>query len=554
MNTKFLVTRRSMLYGFGSLAATQAVLLAHPAAAAAIPNRSIDSHQINGSKPGQSTVVFTKLSSMRFNKSTSEIITGGWSFIGLGGGRYVSDALARELATSHPRFCTATLNGQYYRLVPSDGMITVEQAGALGNPLGEGAINDRGPFQAAINYARAIGIEIVGLTQGSYSIWVSERVSDPILMADDGQGLVIAADQRVHFVGLATAISKVRFYTSTGRSFDGSEAGANFQIVIGQLWRGCGFLIRTHNNAADSRRSGITLQRLCIDGGSRRNLSTTNPDDLNWDITNKGICVEPNRLGGDITILDSVMTGWRGETVYCSNDTTTKLAVRNSTFSDSNGQGLNPNGCHVDVENCEIRNCFMGIEGWTGALGGRIVSTTIADCRGLNGTGSAVTLQGGMYGRSARSDYYAPTEVKVGEVPIGIIDIVCKRSARAFFGWWLSGQLTLIDTFAIFGEPMAHNEGAQFVDLNITLTNESSDIAGILLTGGSGQAGDMLTNNCTLRIAVHDMPQATSVSSQSPVMWYGSLGDNIFVTLTGADARPLSRVIGPLPDFSPHFA
>lgn len=420
----------------------------------------------------------------------------------------------------------------------------------MGDPLGDGQGNDRSAFQAAVDYARAIGVSRIGLAGRNYAIWHSRRFSSPSVLASDGHGLVIAADQRVHFFGAGSQPARILFCNWEGRSFAGDEPGYDYQIIDREPWRGSGLFVWTHLDQANPKRSGITLENLWIDAGVRRNVMEGTSQALAWDITHKGIFIVPDRLGGDVSIINCILSGWRGETCYCSNDPLALLYVRNATITDSNGQGLNPNGCRVDVDQCVIQNCYMGIEGWTGSAGGRILRTRIVDCRGKEGSGGAFALQGGKYGRSARSTYYAPTEVVPGEVPIGIIDITCERSGKAVIGWWISGRLNLVDSALILGEPAAFNDGTQKINLQISLSNSTLGGSFIIIAGGAGIAGDMLTDNCGLALGVNDAP-GYSGPRHPPVMWYGSLGDKISIDIQNASSRPPPTAIAATPDYAP---
>jgi hypothetical protein len=487
-------------------------------------------------------------------KKGAVVETAGWSIKGIGAAQYVNDDLAKQLYLEHPRFCSITATGRYVRLLPADGMILIEQGGAYGTKADKYQFNDQPAIQAAINYARAIGVESVGFSQSNYNIHVTTRTSDPALGAIDGQGLYVAADQRLRLVGLGSSQTRLVFLTDQGESFDGNAPRVNYQIVNGTPWRGCGIFVDTHSIPTNPKRSAIQIENMWIDGGSRRDLRTADPSMLDWDVTNKGICVMPDRLGGDVTILNCVMSGWRGETVYCSNDVKTTLIVRNSIFTDSNGQGLNPNGCHVDIDLCKIRNCFAGIEGWTGDAGGRIVRTTIEGCFGPGGTGGSFALQGGTAGTSARSIYYLPTQVTPGVDPIGEIDITCRQSGRAMAGWWLKGSLTLVDTVLVLGEPMAFNEGAQHLDLRVTLAYELNMTSIVMIAGGAGVQGDKLTDNCNLEVAMLPPSGDFTAPYHLPVAWYGSLGGNINVRLLDCEMNKNPAPMGPVLDQSPNFS
>jgi hypothetical protein len=496
--------------------------------------------------------LFADLKSVAIKKG-AVVETAGWSIKGLGAARYVNDVLAKQLYLDHPRFCSITATGRYVRLLPVDGMILVEQGGASGTKADQYQFNDQPAIQAAISYARAIGVESVGFSQNNYNIHVTTRTTDTGLGAIDGQGLYVAADQRIRLVGLGSSQTRLVFLTDQGESFDGNVPLVNYQVVNGSPWRGCGIFVDTHSIPTNPERSAIQIENMWLDGGSRRDLRTADPSMLAWDVTNKGICVVPDRLGGDVTILNSLMSGWRGETVYCSNDVNATLIVRNSLFANSNGQGLNPNSCHVDVDLCEIRNCFIGIEGWTGDAGGRIVRTTIAGCFGPGGTGGAFALQGGMAGTSALSSYFSPKRVTPGVDPIGEIDIICRQSAKAMAGWWLNGSLTLIDTPFVLGEPMAFNEGSQHLNLRVNLAYELNMASIVLIAGGLGTQGDKLTDNCNLEFTMVPPSGDFSAPYQMPVAWYGSLGGNINVQLSGCDKNRKPAPIGPVLDLSPNF-
>lgn len=487
-------------------------------------------------------------------KKGAVVETAGWSIKGLGAARYVNDDLAKRLYLEYPRFCSITATGRYVRLLPADGMILVEQGGAYGTKADQYQFNDQPAIQAAINYARAIGVESVGFSQSNYNIHVTTRTSDPALGAIDGQGLYVVADQRIRLVGLGSSQTRLVFLTDQGEGFDGNAPLVNYQMVNGTPWRGCGIFVDTHRIPTNPKRSAIQIENMWIDGGSRRDLRTADPSMLAWDVTNKGICVMPDGLGGDVTILNSVMSGWRGETVYCSNDVNTMLMVRSSLFANSNGQGLNPNSCHVNVDLCEIRNCFVGIEGWTGDAGGRIVRTTIAGCFGPGGTGGAFSLQGGKGGTSALSSYYSPTQVTPGVDPIGEIDITCRQSAKAMAGWWLNGSLTLIDTPLVLGEPMAFNEGSQHLNLRVNLAYELNRTSIVMITGGMGVQGDMLTDNCNLEVVMAPPSGEFAAPYHMPVAWYGSLGGNINIRLLGCDKNKQPAPMGPVLDQSPNFS
>lgn len=503
--------------------------------------------------------LFVHLDMLAVPDSTSTLRTEGWSKAGLGAGDYVSDDLATAaLAAACPRFCTRTANGRYFRLRDAAGLIVVEQGGALGDPAGTGHVDDRAAIQGAIDYAARLKLDRVGFAQTRYAVWMDERhspISGAGLHAADGHGLVLRGGQRLTLVGLTGDRPRLAFRACGGGDFDGERAGEAYHLVDGRVWRGAGVFI-----PASTPRAVLRLEHLALDGGTRKSGSFIWPADPRngngWDTSHKGIWVEPSpRRGGSVEIVGCELTGWRGETVYAANDPDAWLLVRDSTFSHSNGQGLNPNSCRVDIEGARISACYIGIEGWTGASGGRIVATEIVDCYGVLGkSGGAFSLQGGVHGASARSAYNAPRQATAGN-PTGTIDITCRNCGPALVGWWLSGKLTLVDTKLVLGAEKAFGEGSQHIDLDVSLVTDRTRDTFVAITGGKGKAGDRLTDHVVLRIAssATAAAQAAGLRPEAPLVWHGSLGSDIHVQIRGRAGRAEPHANAPSPDFHPRI-
>lgn len=93
---------------------------------------------------------FSQLASLSVAVGTDVIQTSGYAVVGDGGGGlYVDDALSNAtFAAAHPRACSVTLNGRYFRLVPEGGAVRVEQFGAKGDAV----TDDRLAFKYAIEF------------------------------------------------------------------------------------------------------------------------------------------------------------------------------------------------------------------------------------------------------------------------------------------------------------------------------------------------------------------------------------------------------------------
>ena len=108
---------------------------------------------------GSSIDLFVNIGTHTFDTAVTAITTGGCSVTCVGAATYVADSVATAaLAAANPNLCKKSQDGRYWRLIPSNGGITVDQAGALGDPTGTGLVNDHGAIQAALNYAAALGI------------------------------------------------------------------------------------------------------------------------------------------------------------------------------------------------------------------------------------------------------------------------------------------------------------------------------------------------------------------------------------------------------------
>ena len=116
------------------------------------------------------TATAVAISSLRLATSVGIIQTSGYDVAGVGAGVYVADALATlALATAHPRFCKADGSSptRYWRLIGSS--VQFEQGGASS----AAGFDNRSAIQAAINYARAVGIRRVEPASDgqTYELW-----------------------------------------------------------------------------------------------------------------------------------------------------------------------------------------------------------------------------------------------------------------------------------------------------------------------------------------------------------------------------------------------
>lgn len=204
--------------------------------------------------------LFADLAAAQVAASTSTITTAGYSAIGRGAASYVSDALATPaLAAAHPRCCRASVDGRFFRLLPNpDGAITVAQTGALGSG------NDRPAFQAALDYAAAMGIRHVRVPDGTYDLWCSQRTTaQREAVATDGSMLCVTASVRLS----ADTCAVLRRRGPTGGAID-----SDYQTVGGSPWRGGGIHLYGDSYPYPADEAAWTIQwfemeNIELDGG-----------------------------------------------------------------------------------------------------------------------------------------------------------------------------------------------------------------------------------------------------------------------------------------------
>lgn len=175
---------------------------------------------------------FADIATTTVDVAFNAIRTLGYTTIGDGGGTlYVDDALSdAALAAAHPRACKITANGRYFRLLPENGAISVEQTGALGDPTRAYLVNDQAPIQAAIAYANSTGIGRVELMKADYTVWATARTTSVYdTHAFDGVPLVLS--ESLELRGTAGQPTRIWYRNVDGSSFQGTVPGANFQHV-----------------------------------------------------------------------------------------------------------------------------------------------------------------------------------------------------------------------------------------------------------------------------------------------------------------------------------
>lgn len=315
--------------------------------------------------------LFANLAQYRFPSGVASIITSGATNAGVGGGIYVSDALATAaFASAHPAFCAADGSGRYWRLAPADGTIAISQGGALG-----GANNDQAAVQASLDYAKAIGARTVLFDFDNVSIWSTLRTSVTTdEFAQDGQSIWVTAPVRL--LGLPTR-THVQMLSTTGASLE-----TGWQNVGGNVWRGSGVNLigGTALAPAANGLSWFVMENIWLDGGCAYTGVRTAPTPASPDgpdLTNKGIRLQDSECDA-ITLVNCKISGFKGEAYYAAGTTQTYQRLRDVEISGSNQSGFNPSTGYVDALSLYVHDCYLGVE-QLGGIGGRIEALRISN-------------------------------------------------------------------------------------------------------------------------------------------------------------------------------
>ena len=485
--------------------------------------------------------LFTQFSSQNINANTDLVTTSGRSTKGLAGGSYVSDALANAaLHAAHPRFVGLSANGRYFRALPVAGQLPVE----LGGALGDGTSNDQPALQACINYAEALGVRALVFSAKSYQLRCPVRTGDPAGTIGqhlyDGRPLVVSSPM----VMLSTRHSGSRLIF---RHTDGGTRQTNWQVLnspsTGQpmVWRGGGVFIKCPaSEPADyADRPGLTLIDMTLDGGVPQGSVFDFPARLSdgdgWDLTDKGIEVEPDRFSGDIRLIRSKVTGFRGELVFQAGIGNGELYIRSGVLSETNGDLFQSCGSNIDIDGLIGTRGFAAFEGWSGRRG-RMVNTVFEDCVRTGG------LAGGKL--SAGANRNAPQRFADGQVPWLTLDAEFRSCGNVSFGSWVRGRVKLTDSPLLFDGTQTCAEGLHDVDLEvISQVDQATAIPAVLLLGSATTGAKSLSGiRLRLRCCRTELARANARVHLQPVDYRGSIGPGVVIEQSSGETQ---RASGP---------
>lgn len=466
------------------------------------------------------------------------VSTAGHTEPGLGAAEYVSDLKAgAALQGAHPAACFVDRAGRWFRLAgTADGFVTPEMLGCPAYTAGQ----DQRPFiQAAIDYAKAVGLNGVYLTQPTYELWAPPRTGD---FADnaDHSGCFLVID------GFACALVGKYAHRTTlhCKGPTGGSLATDYQVMHTEsygsgdvIWRGHGIKLTGTTSSWLSRPGNDTLSHTVIrdiilrsDAVGQRNTAwpafppSRDPARENcWDISNKGIYCQQDRHIGDLALENVDIIGFLGECVFAPSfgaNENCRVTARNIALKHSNGQALNPNGmAAMEIDGLYAENCSMGIEGWFGYASGRLTNAYFRKCNLSQITGG--------------SGYDTPLRADGSQPILTVSNVVFDDCGDVYIGSYVHGNLTLIDSRAAL---VALGQSAVIRNTVIDVTaivHRQSNPTAIRYAGAAGAS--QAISNTQVRLTARRSRQAVEQGYIFNALWSqsGSLGPRNYLYARG---------------------
>ncbi len=482
-----------------------------------------------------------------------------WANFDLNAGTVTFDTYGNATITS--------LGGGYYRIEAVDNMTTWaigigttnndSRGSAVGitayfkrieisKNLGVDWLDDRPAIQDAISYGEAAGAQGTRYDAPNYALWRTSRNTALGSSWSNKTGFLLRTTKSHKFVSTCSGTTLRR------RDTDGSPMGiAKFDNLDGtNYWRGGGILVEGQSiDPQDVSDNSVFLHDIMLDGGISDSSEQNNPygayfniaDGDGWDVTDKGIWQQNDHFCGHIVLEGrSGVRCFMGELIYSSSGGTASVADREIRIGpevelgQTCGSCLNANGHTLRVERCSLHNAFMGLEGWTGHLGGYI-KAVITDC-------NRNTLQGGIPNYGAGS-FFLPTRPIPTEMPMGHVDLMMQNAGAFEIGSWISGRIESFDCYPNLGNRGAFAGGSHDIDLEcITWADQQNVLAGVGIIGGA--EGDLGTDRIQVRVTTKRTDHATTSNYRvlNPVYGYGSYGPDVVVRLDEGSFQPAGVV------------
>lgn len=215
---------------------------------------------------------------------------------------------------------------------------------------GDGIADDTRAIQAAIDSVVLQGGGTVYLPSGTYKIVPPrDRAHGP-----ETNALRIAGDN-VRIVGDGPSQTKLVFRVAGDR-----DPSNSYDIVYHNgepaVWRGSAIAIEG-TRSADAPRHGIAIENLEIDGGAYPGNTDDQANPVppttgaGWDITHKGILIEPDRNYRGLRFSDLHVHNFRGEIIYGGGSGIDDVVIERCELHSTNADGISVSASQVVREN-----------------------------------------------------------------------------------------------------------------------------------------------------------------------------------------------------------
>ena len=422
------------------------------------------------------------ISTLRPATSVGVIQTSGYSTPGEGAALYVSDGLANAaLAIAHPRFCRADSNGRYWRLMGDE--VAFEQGGAHA----AAGFDNRTAIQAALNYARAVGIRRVQPEQdhATYELWAPTVSVANTYNAFDRDGLY-------DFITLSADVAVWgRGATWNLKAWNGGSLQTVTQTItyLGSptAWRGNGINVigGTAGTGSYNVRK-VSIHNLTVDGGCDRVRGASSAAELVFSdyISHKGLRIQDTQVG-ELFFENVTLRRFRGEVWYLGMDAGMgseayghpRITLLNCRGYGSNQSALNPGAGRLTVIGGEYGDAPIAMEALGGA-GHSFLGTRFYDAWSLG-------LWGGAKYNGVSSCLFAGmTDTGAEALPPWsvFLDVTMDNCISATFNSLVRGNIRAIDTYFLI-ESLTPGQARNFdLALDIT-THKVSATAAVTIQG-----------------------------------------------------------------------
>lgn len=490
---------------------------------------------------------FASLASAGPGEQVQKVDTSGYLQPGRGAAHYVADSKAdAALMAGHPKAVFRGSSGRHFRLGGTpDGFVTPEM---LGCPEYAPGVDQRPYIQAAIDYAKAVGLNGVYLSQEVYELWAPRRTGAFIDNEDHSGNFLVIDGFACSLIGKHGHRSKLHCKGPTGGSL-----ATDYQIMQTPsygggdvIWRGHAIKLTGRTSSWLARPADTALSHTIIRDiilfsdavGVRNTAWPAFPPSRDvtrencWDISNKGIYCQQDRHIGDIELENVDVVGFLGECFYApafgSNDNC-RVIARNITFKHTNGQALNPNGmASMEIDGMYVENCSMGIEGWFGYTSGRLTNAYFRKC-------NLAQITGG-------SGYNTPLRADGSQPILTVNNVVFDDCGDIYIGSYVHGAVTLIDSRAAL-VALGANAVIRNTRLDITaVLHKASNSTAIRYAGWPGVS--QAISNTQIRLCAYRTKNAVDNGFIFNALWSqsGSIGPKNYLYVRGEGLAQIGAV------------